>query len=208
MVDHQLRSRGIRDERVLRAMLEIPREEFVPQDLRQQSYADEPLRIGHGQTISQPYITARMAELLELRGDERVLDVGTGSGFHAALLGMLTREVISIERIPELAAVAMESLRRTGRDRNITVICGDGSLGAPDYVPFDAISVAAAAPRIPPALIAQLADPGILVIPAGTRADQELRIVRKQQGRITEHGVSPCRFVPLVGSEGFKETDE
>ncbi len=110
MVDHQLRSRGIRDERVLRAMLEIPREEFVPQDLRQQSYADEPLRIGHGQTISQPYITARMAELLELRGDERVLDVGTGSGFHAALLGMLTREVISIERIPELAAVAMESL--------------------------------------------------------------------------------------------------
>jgi protein-L-isoaspartate(D-aspartate) O-methyltransferase len=207
MVDEQLRGRGIRDERVLRAMLEIPREEFVPQGLRHQTYGDEPLRIGHGQTISQPYITARMAELLELGGGERVLDIGTGSGYHAALLGALAREVISIERIPELTAIAMENLRRAGLDQNITVICGDGSLGAPDHSLFDAISVAAAAPRIPPALLAQLADPGILVIPTGTRADQELRVVRKKQGRIEERGVSPCRFVPLVGSEGFKETE-
>jgi protein-L-isoaspartate(D-aspartate) O-methyltransferase len=156
MVDEQLRGRDIRDERVLRAMREIPREEFVPQGLRDQTYSDEPLRIGYGQTISQPYITARMAELLELRGDERVLDVGTGSGYHAALLSMLAREVISIERIPELAAIAMENLRRAGLDRNIIVICGDGSRGVSDHAPFDAISVAAAAPRIPPSLLAQL----------------------------------------------------
>lgn len=207
MVDEQLRGRGIRDVRVLRAMLEIPREEFVPQEFRHQTYGDEPLRIGYGQTISQPYITARMVELLELGGDERLLDVGTGSGYHAALLGALAGEVISIERIPELAAIAMDNLRRTGLDRNITVVCGDGSLGVPDHAPFDAISVAAAAPRIPHALLAQLADPGILVIPAGTRMDQELRVVRKREGRVEERGVSPCRFVPLVGSEGFKDNE-
>ncbi len=207
MVRDQLRARGIRDERVLQAMNAIPREEFVPPGLRDQAYSDEPLRIGHSQTISQPYITARMVELLELRGHERVLDVGTGSGYHAALLAALARDVISIERIPELAAIAQENLRRAGLAANITVVCGDGSLGVPDRAPFDAISVAAASPRVPESLLAQLADPGILVIPAGTRADQELRVVRKREGRIEERGVSPCRFVPLVGSEGFKDNE-
>jgi protein-L-isoaspartate(D-aspartate) O-methyltransferase len=186
-------------------MLTIPREEFVPGNQRDQAYSDQPLQIGHGQTISQPYITALMAELLELRGSERVLDVGTGSGYHAALLGALAREVISMERVPELAAIAIANLRRLNLDANIVVICGDGSLGAPEHSPFDAISVAAASPDVPPSLVAQLADPGILVIPAGTRSDQELLRVRKESGKLTTRTVSGCRFVPLVGREGFQE---
>jgi len=203
MVAEQLRRRGIRDPRVLDAMLRIPREEFLPENLRGDAYSDAPLAIGHGQTISQPYMTALMAELLELRGDEKVLDVGTGSGYHAAVLGALAREVISIERIPELAELARENLRRTGLDRNIIVIGGDGSLGVPRFEPFDAISVAAASPRTPPTLLAQLRDPGILVIPAGTRTDQELQVVRKENGKIKTRSVSGCRFVPLLGREGF-----
>jgi protein-L-isoaspartate(D-aspartate) O-methyltransferase len=203
MVDGQLRRRGIRDSRVLNAMLRIPREEFVPERLRGEAYSDAPLVIGHGQTISQPYMTALMAELLELRGDEKVLDVGTGSGYHAAVLGALAHEVISIERIPELAEIARDNLRRTGLDRNILVICGDGSVGAPERSPFDAISVAAASPGTPPTLVAQLRDPGILVIPEGTRKDQELHVVRKENGKITTRIVSGCKFVPLIGREGF-----
>jgi protein-L-isoaspartate(D-aspartate) O-methyltransferase len=203
MVELQLRCRGIRDQRVLNAMLLIPREEFVPETLRGEAYSDAPLAIGYGQTISQPYMTALMAELLELRGAEKVLDVGTGSGYHAAVLGALAREVISIERIPELAEIARENLRRTGRDGNITVICGDGSVGVPQVQPFDAISVAAASPGTPPTLLAQLRDPGILVIPAGTRKDQELQVVRKENGKITTRVVSGCRFVPLLGREAF-----
>jgi protein-L-isoaspartate(D-aspartate) O-methyltransferase len=167
------------------------------------AYGDDPIPIGHGQTISQPYMTALMAELLELRGDEKVLDVGTGSGYHAAVLGALAHEVISIERIPELAEIARDNLRRTGLDRNILVICGDGSVGAPERSPFDAISVAAASPGTPPTLVAQLRDPGILVIPEGTRKDQELHVVRKENGKITTRIVSGCKFVPLIGREGF-----
>jgi protein-L-isoaspartate(D-aspartate) O-methyltransferase len=203
MVEEQLRRRGIRDQRVLNAMLLIPREEFVPEALREEAYSDAPIAIGHGQTISQPYMTALMAELLELHGDEKVLDVGTGSGYHAAVLGALAREVISIERIPELAEMARENLRSTGRDRNITVICGDGSVGVPQMAPFDAISVAAASPGTPPTLLAQLRDPGILVIPTGTRQDQELQVVRKENGKIGTRVVSGCRFVPLLGREAF-----
>lgn len=203
MIEQQLRRRGIRDQRVLNAMLLIPREQFVPETLCGEAYSDAPLAIGHGQTISQPYMTALMAELLELRGDEKVLDVGTGSGYHAAVLGALAREVISIERIPELAEIARENLRRTGRDGNISVMCGDGSLGVPLSEPFDAISVAAAAPGTPPTLLAQLRDPGILVIPAGTRKDQELQVVRKENGKIETRVVSGCRFVPLLGREAF-----
>lgn len=203
MVDSQLRRRGIRDPRVLNAMLLIPREEFVPETLRSEAYSDAPLAIGYGQTISQPYMTALMAELLELRGDEKVLDVGTGSGYHAAVLGTLAREVISIERIPELAELARDNLRRTGLDRNILVICGDGSAGVPAHSPFDAISVAAASPGTPPTLLAQLRDPGILVIPEGTRKEQELHVVRKENGKITTRIVSGCKFVPLLGREGF-----
>jgi len=205
MVEKQLRRRGIRDPRVLRAMLSIPREEFVPEALRRETYSDAPLPIGHGQTITQPYMTALMAELLELRGDEKVLDVGTGSGYHAAVLGALARVVISIERIPELAEVARANLRRAGLDSNISIICGDGSTGIAEESPFDAISVAAATPQTPPTLIAQLNDPGILVIPQGDRQDQELQVVRKERGRITTRFLSGCRFVPLVGREGWRE---
>ena len=148
-------------------------------------------------------MTALMAELLELRGDEKVLDVGTGSGYHAAVLGALAREVVSIERIPELAEIARDNLRRTGLDRNIIVMCGDGSVGIPQIEPFDAISVAAAAPATPSTLLAQLRDPGILVIPIGTRQDQELQVVRKENGKIATRVVSGCRFVPLLGREAF-----
>ncbi len=207
MVEKQLRRRGIRDPRVLHAMLNIPREEFVPEALRGETYSDAPLPIGHGQTITQPYMTALMAELLELCGGEKVLDVGTGSGYHAAVLGALARKVISIERIPELAELARANLRRTGLDANITVLCGDGSLGIPEESPFDAISVAAAAPGTPPTLIAQLGNPGILVIPQGDRFDQDLQVVRKEHGRITTRVASGCRFVPLVGREGWRENE-
>jgi len=205
MVEEQLRRRGIRDQRVLNAMLLIPREEFVdPVDLPN-AYVDAPLPIGYGQTITQPYMTALMAERLELRGTERVLDVGTGSGYHAAVLGALAQQVISIERIPELAALARANLHRAGLDSNITVLCGDGSVGIPEESPFDAISVAAASPRTPPALLVQLSDPGILVIPVGGRDDQDLNVVRKENGRIITRIVSGCRFVPLLGREGWQE---
>jgi protein-L-isoaspartate(D-aspartate) O-methyltransferase len=205
MVEKQLRRRGIRDPRVLKAMLRIPREEFVPEEFRERAYDDTPLPIGHGQTITQPYMTALMAELLELRGTERVLDVGSGSGYHAAVLGALARSVISIERIPELAALARANLRSAGLDSNITVMCGDGSLGVPAEAPFDAISVAAGSPDIPHALVAQLSDPGILVIPVGGRDEQSLRVVRRENGKITTRDASACRFVPLVGTEGWLE---
>ncbi len=205
MVEQQLRRRGIRDQRVLDAMGRIPREEFVPAKYRDRAYDDEPLSIGHGQTITQPYMTAEMAELLELKGTEKVLDVGSGSGYHAAVLGALAREVISIERIPELAALARENLRRTGLDSNITVLCGDGSPGVPEESRFDAISVAAGSPEVPHALVQQLGDPGILVIPVGGRYEQTLRVVRKQNGKITTRDASVCRFVPLVGSEGWRK---
>ena len=205
MIEKQLRQRGIHDERVLEAMRRIPREEFVPADQRADAFIDAPLSIGFGQTITQPYMTGLMAMLLELKGTERVLDVGTGSGYHAAVLGALARRVISIERIPELAVMARSNLKRTGLDGNITVLCGDGSLGVPAEAPFDAISVAAAAPHTPPALIDQLNDPGILVIPIGTRVEQNLRLLRRQNGKIATRIVSGCRFVPLVGRQGWDE---
>lgn len=206
MVRHQLQRRGIRDPRVLEAMRSIPRDRFVGPLLKSEAYSDAPLPIGYGQTITQPYMTALMAELLELRGTEKVLDVGSGSGYHAAVLGALARQVVSIERVPELADLARENLRLTGLDANITVLCGDGSLGVPGQAPFDAISVAAGSPRIPPALLAQLNDPGTLVIPVGDREDQDLQVVYKQNGKITSRVASGCRFVPLVGDEGWEPT--
>jgi protein-L-isoaspartate(D-aspartate) O-methyltransferase len=204
MVETQLRRRGIHDQRVLNAMLRIPREEFVPSEFRDRAHIDEPIPIGFGQTITQPYMTALMAELLELRGPEKILDVGTGSGYHAAVLGALGREVISIERIPQLAAQARANLRRSGLDSNIRVLQGDGSLGVPLESPFEAISVAAAAPEIPQALIDQLRDPGVLVIPVGSRSAQNLRVIRKENGRIIARDASGCRFVPLVGIDGWQ----
>jgi protein-L-isoaspartate(D-aspartate) O-methyltransferase len=207
MVDRQLRRRGIRDGRVLEAMLAIPREEFVPVESRVCSYRDEPVHIGYGQTISQPYMIALMAELLELTGTETVLDVGGGSGYHAAVLGMLAARVISIELIPALARQAEQNLLRTGRTDNIQVVRGDGSQGWPEGaldMLYGGISVAAGAPAIPAALMAQLNDPGRLVIPVGAMADQELRVIVKSGGRIEERVATFCRFVPLRGDGGWR----
>ena len=203
MVESQLRRRGIRDRRVLGAMLEIPREEFVPVESRVLAYRDEPIHIGWGQTISQPYMTALMAEVLELTGAETVLEVGTGCGYAAAVLGALAARVVSVEIIPGLAHLAQENLRRTGRESNVQVVLGDGSLGQPDFGPYGAISVAAGAPDIPMALLEQLDDPGRLVIPVGGREDQELRVVHKRGGRIDYRVATLCRFVPLRGGEGW-----
>jgi protein-L-isoaspartate(D-aspartate) O-methyltransferase len=204
MVDRQLRRRGIRDERVLAAMLAIPREAFVPAEVRVCSYQDGPVDIGYGQTISQPYMIALMAELLELTGTETVLDVGGGSGYHAAVLGALAARVISIELIPALARHAEENLRRTGCGANITVVRGDGSEGWPEGAPYHGISVAAAAPDVPAPLIAQLNDPGRLVIPVGSYVDQELRVIAKSGGLVGERVATLCRFVPLRGDRGWR----
>ncbi len=204
MVDRQLRKRGIRDPRVLQAMLAIPREEFVPHESRVCSYQDEPLQIGYGQSISQPYMTAFMAELLELTGTETVLDVGGGSGYHAAVLGQLAARVISIEIIPALARQAEQNLLRTSLGAHITIVCGDGSQGWPAAAPYQGISVAAAAPDIPEPLLAQLGDTGRLVIPVGDRFDQELRVIVKSDGVTHERVATFCRFVPLRGDRGWR----
>jgi len=203
MVEAQLRRRGIRDQRVLGAMLEIPREEFVPAYSRVMAYQDEPIHIGHGQTISQPYMTALMAQVLELTGAEKVLEVGAGSGYAAAVLGMLAARVISVELLPSLARLAQDNLKRTARDHNVTVVCGDGSLGHPQEAPYDAITVAAGAPDIPAALLEQLNDPGCLVIPVGEWDDQELRVITRREGRIDYRVATLCRFVPLRGGKGW-----
>ncbi len=203
MVERQLRKRGIRDERVLRAMGEIPREEFVPPEERVSSYRDSPVAIGWGQTISQPYMTALMAQALELAGHERVLDVGAGSGYHAAVLGALAATVVSIEIVPALARDARANLARTARDVNVQVICGDGSRGCAEAAPYDAISVAAGAPDVPADLLEQLNDPGRLVIPVGPLADQELRVITRRGGKVEWRLVSYCRFVPLRGDKGW-----
>ena len=202
MVEVQLRRRGIRDERVLAAMGAIPREEFVPAESRVVAYADGPTHVGYGQTISQPYMTALMAELLRLTGAETVLEVGAGCGYAAAVLGQLAARVVAVELIPALAQLARENLRRTGRDGNITLLEGDGWFGYPLLAPYRAISVAAAAPEIPATLLEQLDDPGCLVIPVGSGYDQELRALWKRGGRIESRVATLCRFVPLRGGGG------
>jgi protein-L-isoaspartate(D-aspartate) O-methyltransferase len=204
MVHRQLRRRGITDERVLDAMLAIPREEFVPVELRILSYRDDPVSIGFGQTISQPYMTALMAQCLKLKGTEVVLDVGTGSGYGAALLGALAAHVISVELVEGLARLARQNLKRTCRGRNVAVLVGDGSMGYPDCAPYDAIAVAAAAPEVPEALVKQLGDPGRLVIPVGSRLEQSLMIVTKRNGAVKSRVETHCRFVPLLGDEGWR----
>jgi protein-L-isoaspartate(D-aspartate) O-methyltransferase len=202
MVERQLRQRGIRSERVLEAMARVPRELFLPPDLRGYAYEDGALPIGHGQTMSQPFVVATICELLDLTGDERVLDVGTGSGYQAAVLAELAEEVVTIERVPELAQQARAALEQAGYP-GVIVLVGDGSRGVPEWAPFDAIAVAAAAPAIPDALYAQLVEGGRLVVPRGTRWGQELvRVTRTEQGPV-QHVSIPCRFVPLVGDEGF-----
>jgi protein-L-isoaspartate(D-aspartate) O-methyltransferase len=203
MVERQLRGRDITDERVLDAMERVPRELFVPDDLRERAFDDAALPIGAGQTISQPYMVARIAEELGLDGDESVLDVGTGSGYQAAVLTELADEVHTIERIPELAEQARASLAAAGYDK-VSVHVGDGSRGLPEHAPYDAIAVAAAAPSFPQALYDQLTNGGRLVVPVGGRRGQRLEvIVRSPEGPAVIRSV-PCRFVPLVGEEGFE----
>lgn len=202
MVERQLRRRGITDERVLGAMRRVPRELFVAPDDRVRAYEDGALPIGCGQTISQPFVVAAMCQLLALQGHERVLDVGTGSGYGAAVLAELAAEVVSIERVPELAEQARAALDAAGYG-NVEVRVGDGSLGAPDRAPFDAVAVAAAAPGVPDSLYGQLAPGGRMVLPRGSRSSQRLVLVVRTPAGPVEQGSMRVRFVPLVGSEGF-----
>ena len=203
MVEHQLRRRGIADERVLEAMGRVPRELFVPEGVRELAYEDGALPIGYGQTISQPYIVGTICQLLQLAGTERVLDVGTGSGYQAAVLAELAAEVTTIERVPELYEWARAALALAGHER-VDVRLGDGSLGVPERAPFDAIAIAAAAPTVPLELYEQLADGGRLVLPRGSRWGQDLvQVVKTPEGPVERASV-PCRFVPLVGAGGFQ----
>jgi protein-L-isoaspartate(D-aspartate) O-methyltransferase len=206
MVEWQLRQRGIRDPRVLDALREVPRHEFVPPLLIAQAYDDCPLPIGEGQTISQPYMVAAMTEAAELTGSETVLEVGTGSGYQAAVLARLVPppagRVYTIEQYASLSAQAQERLRHLGIT-NVTCIVGDGSLGYPEAAPYEAIVVTAGAPEVPPALLEQLADGGRLVIPVGRCDTQELLLVRKHGAEVTRETVNYCRFVPLTGRFGW-----
>jgi protein-L-isoaspartate(D-aspartate) O-methyltransferase len=213
MVKRQLRRRGISDERVLEAMAEVPRERFVPKSERRRAYNDSALPIGRGQTISQPWIVAAICQALALEGHERVLEIGTGSGYSACVLARLTREVVTIERIGELARGAEELLAELGAS-NVTVIVGDGTRGDPDRAPYDGIAVHATAPNAPPSLIDQLAVGGRLVVPiASDGADMLTVFVRAREEvdpesgeGLERHNLGACRFVPLIGREGFAES--
>ena len=202
MVEEQLRRRDVVDERVLEAMARVPRELFLPEAIRGRAYDDAALPIGGGQTISQPYMVAKICEALALAGPERVLDVGTGSGYQAAVLSELASEVDTIERIPELAEQARANLEAAGYG-TVRVHIGDGTRGLPERAPFAAIAVAAAAPHVPQTLYEQLEPRGRLVVPVGKRGIQRLEVViRSPEGPAIVRSV-PCRFVPLVGEEGF-----
>lgn len=202
MVRKQLRRRGIVDRRVLAAMGKVPRERFIAEELRGEAYADRALAIDCGQTISQPYIVALMTEALQLSGHEKVLEIGTGSGYQTAILAELAAEVVSVERYPELSEQAASALRALGY-RNVTLAVGDGTLGWPSRAPFDRVIVTAAAARYPPALFEQLAEEGLLIIPLGGRDYQTLQAIRKVAGRPQATTLSACRFVPLVGVQGW-----
>lgn len=206
MLGQQLRERRIHDERVLEAMARVPRELFVPAGLRDRAYEDAALPIGCDQTISQPAMVAYICALLDLQGYERVLDVGTGSGYQAAVLAELAADVHTIECRPELAEQARANLDVAGYADRVVVHVGDGTLGDPEHAPFDAIAVAAAAPEPPPALYDQLGPTGRLVVPVGNLRDQELvLVVRTPAGPEVKRSV-PCRFVPLVGAQGFRSS--
>ena len=203
MVRHQIENRGIGDRRVLAAMRKVPRHAFVPVSKQREAYEDRPLEIGSGQTISQPYIVAKMTELLALTPKSRVLEVGTGSGYQAAVLAELAAEVVSIERFEELAEIAQERLDALEYS-NVTAVVGDGTLGYPERAPYDGILVTAAAPRVPEALRTQLAIDGRLVCPVGSRDLQQLKsVVRKGETEFAEHESIRCMFVPLMGREGW-----
>jgi len=202
MVEWQLRRRGIRDERVLHAMGTVPRQEFVLPPYIHKAYDDEPLPIGRGQTISQPYIVAAMLAAIGLTGSERVLEIGTGCGYQAALLALLAREIYTVEFLPQLAQSATDRLEGLGFS-NVHVRSGDGTLGWPEYAPYDAILIAAAAPRIPEPLLEQLAEGGRLVAPVGDEFNQEIQIICKQGSKLQKQWDVPCRFVPLLGKHGW-----
>ena len=204
MVEEQLRRRGIRDPRVLDAFARLPRHVFVPSESELSAYEDHPLPIGDEQTISQPYMVALMTQCLELKGTERVLEIGTGSGYQTAVLCELAREVYSIERLPALSERAGLTLQYLGY-RNVEMRVGDGTLGWPEQAPFDRILVTAAAPDVPPSLKRQLAEGGILVIPVGPVGMQQLMVLRKRAGETDAKSVCDCVFVKLIGEEGYEK---
>jgi protein-L-isoaspartate(D-aspartate) O-methyltransferase len=204
MIERQLRRRGITDASVLAAMMAVPRHKFVPEEYRLQSYEDLPLPIGGGQTISQPYIVAAMTVALHLLPSDRVLEIGAGCGYQAAVLSCLAGEVFTIERRPELASSASTRLTRLGY-ANAHVHCGDGTLGLPEFAPFDAILVAAAAPAVPKPLLAQLAEGGRMILPVGDAEHQELQLIEKRGDTFPTQMLEGCRFVPLVGHHGWQE---
>lgn len=203
MVENQIMARGVIDPRVLEAMGKIPREHFVAEGLKDQAYQDHPLNIGERQTISQPYIVALMTELLELKGPEKVLEIGTGSGYQTAILLELAREVYSIERIKSLSYKARRKLYELGYERFYLRV-GDGTEGWPEAAPFDAIIVTAASPGIPPAYEEQLSERGRLVIPCGAPDDQDLMLYRKIEGVLEGKNFGGCRFVRLIGKYGWQ----
>lgn len=202
MVESQLRSRGIHDERVLEAMLHVPRQKFVPQEYQSAAYADHPIPIGESQTISQPFIVAASVQALGLKGNEKMLEVGTGSGYQTAILAMLSGSVYSIERHATLAHEAEATLRDLGFN-NVSIVIGDGSNGLAEFAPYDSILVSAAAPRVPQSLINQLSEGARIVIPVGPPHAQELQLVRMRNGKATVEIIEGCRFVPLIGAEGY-----
>ncbi len=204
MIEKQVRRRGVTDPAVLAAMQAVPRHEFVAEEIRSNAYADAPLPIGGGQTISQPYIVAAMTAALHLRASDKVLEIGTGCGYQAAVLACLAKDVFTIERRPELASSACARLARLGYS-NAHVHCGDGTLGLPEFAPFDAILVAAAAPAIPKPLLAQLAEGGRMILPLGGVEHQELQLIEKHGDAFPTKMLEGCRFVPLVGYHGWQE---
>jgi len=207
MIEKQLRRRGIEDNCVLGALLAVPRHEFVREELRTRAYEDVPVPIGSGQTISQPYIVAAMTAALNLRPTDRALEIGTGCGYQAAVLSLLAKEVFTIERRAELASAASERLEWLGY-LNVHVHCGDGTLGLPEFAPFDAILVAAAAPAPPQPLLAQMAEGGRIIIPVGGADNQELQLIEKRAGRLFTKTMEGCRFVPLVGHHAWQKPPE
>ena len=204
MVKEQIIARKVKDKRVIEAMKKVPRHVFVDKIYYHQAYNDYPLPVGHGQTISQPYMVAVMTELLELKGEEKVLEIGTGSGYQTAILSLLCSKVYTMERISELTQKARSRLDHLGF-RNVGFMVGDGSIGWRDYAPYDGIMVTAGAPDIPNSLIEQLAENGRLVIPVGNEHYQVLNVVRKRKGSIYRKEHFECTFVPLLGKEGWKQ---
>ena len=207
MIRGQLIPRGINDRKVLDAFLRVEREKFVSPSLREDAYKDFPLSIGEGQTISQPYMVALMTQYLRLKGREKVLEIGTGSGYQTAILALLSLQVYSIERIPSLAEKARERLERLGYE-NIQIFVSDGTLGLPRYAPYDRIMVTAGAKNIPPPLLQQIDEGGVLIVPAGDAYSQQLLVIEKKDGELDRRGVERCIFVPLIGEYGWEDTVE